>query len=258
MSLSTATASGVAAAAANTASCRRSSGTGPAVAFTRATSARSAAGTSERSVASHAASDAASVSSKSEVGGKHRVEQAGREERGRRVPVDAQPAVLLVHLVVEPRLRRLRDAVHHVNHVGGKSDLRLTEHAREDHRQEPGLRIPGAMREQALHLDAAHRPMVEVGGQLPLLREGARAEAPAHGAADFERRQIREDAEHRRHIGMQHAAVAYGEIQREVVAPGPGADHFGIRRQQHRGRRQSPAAAARALSAVHTPGASDA
>ena len=80
--------------------------------------------------------------------------------------------------------------------------------------------------------------MIEVGGELALLREGSAAEAPAHGAADFERRQIREDAEHRGHIRMQHAAVADGEIEREVVAPRPGAEDFGIGRQQHRGRRQ--------------------
>ena len=106
-----------AAAVANTGVVQQVVGTGPAVALTRAISARSAAGTSERSVAVHA----------SVVG--RRAPRAGRHTRRTwrraarrgtapgRVPVDAEPALQLVDLVVEPGLRGLRDAVHHVDRV---------------------------------------------------------------------------------------------------------------------------------------------
>ena len=66
-------------------------------------------------------------------------------------------------------------------------DLGFADDAGEHHRQQAGLRIAGALREQALHFDAAERAMIEIARQLLLLGPGAGQEAAAAGAADLQR-----------------------------------------------------------------------
>ena len=61
----------------------------------------------------------------------------------------------------------------------GKFDLRFADHAGEDHRQQACVRVAGALGEHALHFDTAHRAMIEIERQLPLL--GARRRGSCRG-----------------------------------------------------------------------------
>ena len=90
------------------------------------------------------------------------------------------------------------------------------------------MRIAGALGQHALHLDAAHRAMIEIARQLPLLRARTVAEAAAARAADLERREVGEHAEHGRDVGMQRTAVADREVQGEVIGARPGAQDLGV------------------------------
>ncbi len=75
------------------------------------------------------------------------------------------------------------------------------------------MRIAGALCEQALHLDAADGAMIEIADELLLLGARASQKAAAAGAANFQRGEVGEDAEHAGDFRMQQAAVADGEVQ---------------------------------------------
>ena len=139
----------------------------------------------------------------------------------------------------------------------GEIDLGFADDAGEDDRQQAGTRIAGTLREHALDFDAADGAMIEIARELLLLGPRAGQEAAAAGAANLQRREVGEDAEHAGDLRMQQAAIADGEVQGEVVRARPGAQDFGVGgEQQVRGRQAG--CGGRALSLLQTAGVSSA
>ena len=138
--------------------------------------------------------------------------------------------------MVKPGLRGLGNAVHDLD-LRRQLHLGFADHAGKHDGQQAGTGIAGALGEQALDFHAAQGAMVEIARQLLLLGAGASAEAAAAGAANLQRREVGEHAQHPRHLGVQGTAVADGEVQGEVVRARPGSQNFGVGgEQQVRGR----------------------
>ena len=169
------------------------------------------------------------------IGLHHVFHQAVREQPGRGVPIDEQaPRFVFIHFIVQPGLRGLGDPIHPAQTILTGAKARFSQQAGEHHRQQAGFGVAGPPGQRPLHVHTTERPLIQVARQLVLLRPRPRHERTAPRTRYRQRDQAGEHTQHTHHLGMQDLTIPHGQVEGEPVLPGPVAQGFAVRAQQHR------------------------